>query len=360
MARLDIMKEYYQKVAQQELEVGKAQLAYQAKLAEWQSYNQLESEIMSQAEKYLMASYPEQYKTYSDLYRNEFGSKDRLSGLRWQLYNRGYYGGDETAKALHDSLASTGEQREAAWYGSEEQTYKDAQQELASLKAEVETLETVMNNILTEEEQQRSRELEQVQEQRGKMNEAAKVIVEETNKAIDYAADYDPARLSEAWRTLNELSGDGARALAEYLKQSEALDPKEDGKGLSSWSWAYGERQLTLPEDFFFIEGGSIAIRDWQKELASFMAERGEQYLPVDFFSDYDYSKRTLKTNEDTGEAYELMQDTLTPAVEKLTEATEGLSGMQVVLDTGVLVGVVSAALTRDARFKRYTGGGNA
>lgn len=355
MARLDVMKQYYQQVALQEVEVGKAKLAYQSKLAEWQSYDQLESEIMSQAEKYLLEHYPGQYKTYADLYRNEYGGQDEVTGLRWQLYSKGYYGDDETAKALHDAMANAASMRDEAWYGNEEQAYQDAQQRLTELKTEVETLEVVMGDILTEEEQQRSRELEQVQQQRDRMNEAAKAIVEETNKAIDYAGDYDPARLSDAWRTLNELSQDSAKALAEYLNQSEALDLKDDGSGLSSRSWAYGERQLALPEDFFFLKDGEIAVREWQKELEAFKAERQGQYMPDDFFGTYDYSKRTLQTNEDTGEAYEQVQDTLTPAIEKLTEATNGLSGMQVVLDTGVLVGVVSAAQARQARQLRYT-----
>lgn len=357
MARLDIMKEYYQQVARQEVETGKAQLAYQAQLTKWQSFNQLESDIMSQAEKHLLASYPGQYKTYSDLYWNEWGSQDRTSGLRWQLYSKGYYGDDATAKALHDAMVNAAQQRDAAWYGDQEKAYQDAQTRLAELKAEVATLETVMSGILTEEQQQRSRELEQVQEQRDRMSEAARIIIEETNKAIDSAADYNPTRLSDAWRTLNELSGDGARSLAEYLNESGALIKSEKLDVLDVESWANGGLQLVLPEDFFFVKDGAVAIRDWQTELDSFIEARGSQYKALDFFSDYDYSKRTLKTNEDTFEAYKLMHDTLTPAVEKLTEAADGLSGMQVVLDSGAIVGVVSAAMAREARTRKNTGG---
>lgn len=347
MARLEVMKQYYQQVAQQEIEVGKAKMAYQAKLSEWQSYAQLEKKIEDEASKYLRDAYPDRYKTVADTYSGFWGtqSTDNL------LFNLSRLN-DPTAAAYADALRNAQSGRESSWYGNEEKAYTEAQQRLSELKTEVETLETVMSNMLTEEQLQRSRELEQLQEQRDRMNEAALAIVEETNKAIDYAADYNPDRLSEAWRTLNDLSGDGARALAEYLNKSEAV-------GTEGESWASGEPQLALPDDFYYLKDDAISTRDWQQELEAFMAERGSQYRALDFFGDYDYLKRQLQTTEDTSEAYKFVQDNLTPAVNELTEATKGLTGMRVILDSGQLIGIVSSELAREARQRIRAAGGN-
>ena len=353
MARLEIIKQYYTEVAQQEFATERALRNYQAATDANSGYMQVYNQLKSQAEKHLLKTYPEHYKTYADLYATQYGTQD-TSGLLFQLGQHSR--NDPAAKALLDSLNSTNQKLYETSTLDEKAAYDAEKQKLDSLYAEVAELEKVMNAIMEREEQQRAKELQQIVAQRDQMTAAAQTIVDETNKAADKSADYNPDRLREAWSTLKALSPDGGKALADYLLDSEVFAQHDSSGKLVKESWAAGNKTLALPSDFFSVQNGDISILDWQAALAEFKAARQKQYSAADFFGDYDYTKRNLKTTEDTSVAHDEALNQLLPSINNLTDAIDGISSMNVVLDTGKLVGIVASEMSRDIRNRRHTG----
>lgn len=313
MARSAILEEQYQNVAQQEIATGKAELRYQTALKTWQGYADLAESLRTEAEEYLLSAFPDRYEVQADLYENQYGRQDRSSGLLWQLKQRGKK--DATAKALYDALSEAESSRQDSWYGDELQAWQDEQAQLESRRAETATLEEVITNIMTEEEKARAREMEALEAERTQLQQAVDAILQETNYAIDSNRNYDPERLGNAWVTLRGLNQNAAQSLVDFLNASGALNMTQSDAYFDS-SWAIGDLDITLPKDFFTIDGKDIRIKDWKSELAAFEAARGGQYRPEDYFSGYDSSRSTLRTSEDVALAAHLMSDSVSKAVE--------------------------------------------
>ena len=287
MARAQIMQDYYEKVAAQEIKVAQAELAYRAKEAQYQDYIGLESSLEKQAQEHLMKTNPTAYKSWADTYKGFWGVES-VDNLLINLDRAG----DPTSRALAESLRETRKLRDESFSAEEKEVFEAEKVQLEALRNELKNLEAVMEALTAEDEKNKTPQPKTASEA---LTELRTYSQQYADQAL--AGNYEAAQ--ETWSALAALATDEQEAM---LREAVTYWQKN------------GSGQPILPEDFYqYDESGRAVYTDWvtaweeqiraeekrkadEAAVAALMASAGDDEYP----DDYVY---TGEGEDDTGDS---------------------------------------------------------
>ena len=274
MARAQIMQDYYEKVAAQEIKVAQAELAYRAKEAQYQDYIGLESSLEKQAQEHLMKTNPTAYKSWADAYKGFWGGES-VDNLLINLDRAG----DPTSRALAESLRETRKLRDESFSAEEKEVFEAEKVQLEALRNELKNHEAVMEALTAEDEKNKTPQPKTASEA---LTELRTYSQQYADQAL--AGNYEAAQ--ETWSALAALATDEQEAM---LREAVTYWQKN------------GSGQPILPEDFYqYDESGRAVYTDWvtaweeqiraeekrkadEAAVAALMASAGDDEYPDDY-----------------------------------------------------------------------------